>query len=60
MSEKEWLKIRITQVLGKMNSIVKELPIFMEYESDAREVWPARWEKLREWLRQEIDRDGGN
>ena len=38
--------------MDEMTGIQKEIPVCMEYETDARDVWPARWEKLRDWLRE--------
>ena len=46
----EKVKIEISRVLDKMRIIQNETPIIMEYETDAREVWPSRWENLRAWL----------
>lgn len=37
-------------VLKKMQRIIEEIPATMEYETDARDTWPARWVKLKCWL----------
>ena len=55
---KEEIKIEINRVLDEMNCIQKEMPVCMEYETDARDVWPARWQKLREWLQFELSEWG--
>ena len=33
-----------------MDEIVAEHPLASEYESDARNTWPARWDALRSYL----------
>lgn len=40
------MKIEIDTILQVMNDIEKDLPICMEYESDARYTWPKRWQAL--------------
>ena len=51
-------EIKISRILDRMNLIQKEVPILMEYETDARDRWPARWGKLREWLKSELSEWG--
>lgn len=38
------------EALERMDQVVKEYPLALEYEADARIVWPERWESLRDWL----------
>lgn len=35
-----------SEVLKLMNDIKKDIPLTMEHETDARDVWPKRWETL--------------
>ena len=39
-----------TDVLAEMDRIMQERPCAMEYETDARDTWPARWGALRGFL----------
>ena len=39
-----------TDVLAEMDRIMADRPCAMEYETDARDTWPARWGALRGFL----------
>ena len=39
-----------TDVLAEMDRIMQDRPCAMEYETDARDTWPARWGALRGFL----------
>ena len=34
-------------ILTAMNFIEKDFPLDLEFETDARHIWPKRWERLR-------------
>lgn len=40
----------MNEILVMMNNIEDGLPLCSEYESDARHVWPKRWETLRHYI----------
>ena len=38
------------RILVMMNILLEEIPLSMEYETDARDVWPKRWKRLRDFV----------
>jgi hypothetical protein len=35
-----------SEVLKLMNDIMEKMPLDLDYASDARDIWPARWNEL--------------
>ena len=48
--------ISAESVLAVMENIVARYPLCLEYEDDARYNWPTRWEMLKEWLENKLER----
>lgn len=49
--------LAIEDVLDEMSRIIREHPAAMEYETDARSTWPARWGALLGYLKAKRDID---
>ena len=46
--EKSIVKETRAEIVAMMAEIVKERPLASEYETDARNVWPNRWDELKD------------
>lgn len=42
---------KVKSTLARMDEIIEEVPLCMEYETDARDRWPQRWTALQDWLK---------
>lgn len=38
----------MNEIIKIMDEIQNKIQLSMEYETDARDIWPKRWELLRE------------
>lgn len=45
---------KIMNIRETFQEIVNDVPSAMEYETDARETWPERWERVQEVLETQI------
>ena len=46
-------------ILEHLSKIIEEIPLCMEYETDARDQWPQRWQSLKAWLESNDKFSGG-
>lgn len=44
--------LSVEDVLDRMAGIISEHPAAMEYDTDARYTWPARWDALIKYLKE--------
>ena len=42
--------MKIQDIYKIMSDVIEDMPTAMEYETDARDVWPGRWNELKKRL----------